>query len=121
MIGRICNRIVLLSLGFALPLIAALDAMTRQILQDELLRIVQQTGQTVVFVTHSIDEALILSDTIVVMSARPGRIKTIIQNDLTRPRRVDVQLSTDYIEMKKTIWNAVEEEVLESSRPTRQP
>jgi len=61
---------------------AALDAMTRQVMQEELLRIQERSGKTVVFITHSIDEALILSHRIVVMSARPGRVKAILANDL---------------------------------------
>lgn len=90
---------------------AALDAMTRQVMQDELLRIVQDSGQTVLFITHSLDEAMILSGRIAVMSARPGRIKSLVHNNLPRPRRVDVQLSESYLAMKKDLWSAVEEEV----------
>ena len=93
---------------------AALDAMTRQVMQDELLRIVQDSGQTVLFITHSLDEAMILSDRIAVMSARPGRIKSVVRNNLPRPRRVDVQLSELYLAMKKDLWSAVEEEVRSS-------
>ncbi len=90
---------------------AALDAMTRQVMQQELLRIHENSKKTTVFVTHNIDEALILSDTIVVMSAQPGRVKTIVNNILPRPRRVDVQLSPDYLRIKQQIWDDVEEEV----------
>ncbi|MPZ52654.1 MAG: ATP-binding cassette domain-containing protein [Acidimicrobiia bacterium] len=90
---------------------AALDAMTRQVMQQELLRIHEESGKTTVFVTHNIDEALLLSDTVVVMSARPGRVKTIISNDLPRPRKIDVQLSSDYLRVKQEIWGHVEEEV----------
>ena len=93
---------------------AALDAMTRQIMQEELLRIVDESKKTVIFVTHSIDEALIISDRIAVMSARPGRIKTIMKNDLPRPRHIDVQLSDEFIEAKRSIWESVEEEVKSS-------
>lgn len=93
---------------------AALDALTRQQMQDELLRIVQVSGQTVLFVTHSIDEALILSDRVAVMSARPGRIRMNIDNKLHRPRRVDVQLSEGYLQLKKKVWSAVEDEVRRS-------
>ncbi len=95
---------------------AALDAMTRQVMQEELLRIVDQSGQTVLFITHSIDEALILSDRIVVMSARPGRVKDVIDNHLPRPRHVDVQLGDEFLRMKRRIWKLVEEEVVTSMK-----
>jgi len=64
----------------------ALDAQTRNILQDELLKIWEQKHVTVVFVTHSVDEAVFLSDRVVVMTSRPGRIKEIVNIDLPRPR-----------------------------------
>jgi NitT/TauT family transport system ATP-binding protein len=91
---------------------AALDAMTRQIMQEELLRIHETSGKTTVFITHSIDEALILADRIVIMSARPGRIKTILPNPLPNPRHVSVQLSPGYAAMKAQVWRLVEEELL---------
>jgi NitT/TauT family transport system ATP-binding protein len=99
---------------------AALDAMTRQIMQEELLRIHDANGKTTVFITHSIDEALILSDRIVVMSARPGRIKTILANTLPTPRHVSVQLSPEYAALKAQVWQLVEADLLahdETSRP----
>ena len=65
---------------------AAVDAQTRTILQEELQRLWQQTRKTVVFVTHSIDEAIYLSDRVTVMSARPGQVKAIVSIDLARPR-----------------------------------
>lgn len=92
---------------------AAVDAMTRQLLQDQLVEIVEQTGKTVLFVTHSIDEALVLSDRISVFSSRPGRIKALIDNDLPRPRRTSVQLSPRYLELKTAIWDIVQEEVMQ--------
>ena len=64
----------------------ALDAQTRNTMQSELLRIWQEERQAVIFVTHSVDEAIYLADRIVIMSARPGRIKEIINIDLERPR-----------------------------------
>jgi NitT/TauT family transport system ATP-binding protein len=64
----------------------AVDAQTREQLQEELLKIWGQTDTTVVFVTHSIDEAIYLSDRVVVMQARPGRIKEEVAVDLPRPR-----------------------------------
>ena len=90
---------------------AALDAMTRQVMQEELLRIHEQSRKTIVFITHSIDEALILSNRIVVMSARPGRVKAIIPNTLPSPRHVTVQLSPEYAQLKSEIWALVESEV----------
>jgi len=64
----------------------ALDAMTRQVLQEELLRIWEAQRKTLVFVTHSIAEAVFLADRIIVMSAHPGRIEHIVDNDIERPR-----------------------------------
>ena len=90
---------------------AALDAMTRQVMQEELLRIHEQSRKTIVFITHSIDEALILSNRIVVMSARPGRVKAIIPNALPSPRHVTAQLSPEYAALKSEIWSLVESEV----------
>lgn len=93
---------------------AALDAMTRQIMQEELLRIVHDSQKTVIFITHSIDEALILSDRLVVMSARPGQVKAIYHNDLPRPRKLDVQLTERFLELKREVWDLVQEEVIGS-------
>lgn len=97
---------------------AALDAMTRQVLQDELLRIYEQSGKTIVFITHSIDEALLLSTRMLIMSARPGRIVTDIRNDLPMPRNADVQLSPRYNELKSQIWETVQAEVMRSLEAT---
>ena len=64
----------------------ALDAQTRNIMQSELLKIWEEEKKTVVFVTHSVDEAIYLADRVVIMSARPGKIKDVIEVDLARPR-----------------------------------
>ena len=95
---------------------AALDAMTRQVMQEELLRIHDENRKTTVFITHNIDEALILADRVVVLSTRPGRVKAIVENTLPRPRRVDVQLSTEFTALKTEIWGYVEEEVRQHVR-----
>jgi len=93
---------------------AALDAMTRQVLQDELLQIYEKSRKTIVFITHSIDEALLLSSRMLIMSARPGRVVTDIRNDLPMPRNADVQLSPRYNELKSRIWGTVQSEVMRS-------
>src|SRR5207245_2938351 len=67
---------------------AALDAQNRVILQAELVRIWEETGKTVVYITHSIDEALLLGDRTVVMTAQPGRVKEIIDIPFRHPRKV---------------------------------
>jgi NitT/TauT family transport system ATP-binding protein len=68
----------------------ALDAQTKIVMQEELMRIFDETKKTVIFVTHSIDEAILLGDEVVVMTARPGRIKEVIPVDLPRPRSIEM-------------------------------
>jgi NitT/TauT family transport system ATP-binding protein len=92
---------------------AAVDAMTRQLLQEQLIDIVAKTRKTVMFVTHSIDEALILADRITVFSSRPGRVKVALENDLPKPRNASAQLTPRYLELKNQIWGSVQEEVLQ--------
>ncbi len=98
---------------------AALDAMTRQVMQAELLRIHAESGKTTVFITHSIDEALILSDRIVVMSSSPGRVMAILDNPLPNPRHISVQLSPDYTVLKSQVWQLVEGEVAQHDQRQR--
>jgi NitT/TauT family transport system ATP-binding protein len=68
----------------------ALDAQTKIVMQEELMRLFDETKKTVIFVTHSIDEAILLGDEVVVMTARPGRIKEVIPVDLPRPRSIEM-------------------------------
>jgi NitT/TauT family transport system ATP-binding protein len=74
----------------------ALDAMTREFMNLELLRIWRQSGKTIVFITHSIPEAVFLADRVVVMSRRPGRVQEIVSVDLPRPRDLDLMASDDF-------------------------
>ena len=85
---------------------AALDAQTRDGLQDELLRIMQDERRTMVFITHSIDEAILLGDRIAVMSARPGRIKEILDVPLARPRDGNaLRADPRFAALRAHIWN----------------
>jgi len=89
----------------------ALDAQTRKIMQQELIRIWEKTKKTVIFVTHSVIEAVYLADTIVVMTARPGRVKGIINVDLPRPRSYT---DPDYLKIREKVLSLLEEEVKKS-------
>jgi NitT/TauT family transport system ATP-binding protein len=95
---------------------AALDAQTRDILQGELLKIWEKINTTVVFVTHSIDEAIFLADRIVVMTARPGRVKEIIDIDLPRPRDGDIRSSIEFNAHRARVWEALRDEVNKAQR-----
>jgi NitT/TauT family transport system ATP-binding protein len=90
---------------------ASLDALTRELLQQELLQIWQQTDATVLFVTHSIAEAVYLSDKVVVMSKRPGRIRGIVKIDLLRPRTSQMLTGPEFIGyeryIRELVWNEV--------------
>ncbi|WP_456419479.1 ABC transporter ATP-binding protein [Methanocaldococcus infernus] len=90
---------------------AALDAQTRAILQNELLKIWEKDKKTVFFVTHSIDEAIYLSDRVAIMTARPGRIKEIVEIDLERPRDKN---SVEFLKYRKKIVEILKEEVLKT-------
>ncbi len=90
----------------------ALDEQTRMILQEELLRIWETTGKTVVFVTHSLDEALMLADTIVVMSAQPGTIRTIFNVPFARPRELAAVRSDErFADLFTRTWDILRTEV----------
>jgi NitT/TauT family transport system ATP-binding protein len=86
---------------------AALDAQTREILQDELLQLMQRPDErkTMVFITHSIDEAILLGDRVVVMTARPGRIKEVLEIPFQRPRDVEaVRADPRFAELRAHVW-----------------
>ncbi|NKY43769.1 ABC transporter ATP-binding protein [Nocardia cerradoensis] len=92
---------------------AALDAQTREFLQSELLRIWESgaTKKTVLFVTHSIDEAIFLSDRIAVMTRAPGRVKAVLDVELPRPRDAAVRSSEDFVHIRSRVARILEEEV----------
>ncbi|HET7703427.1 MAG TPA: ABC transporter ATP-binding protein [Candidatus Limnocylindrales bacterium] len=85
----------------------ALDEMTRERMNGEVLRIWEQTGTTILFVTHSIPEAVFLSSRVVVMSARPGRITKVIDIDLPRPRNEDTRETRRYFELVTDVREAL--------------
>jgi len=92
----------------------ALDAQTRERLQLELLRIKRDTGKTILFVTHSIDEAVLLADRIAIMTSRPGTIKAIVDVRLPRDREIAEELlrsSGSFIQARDQVWNSLKVEV----------
>jgi NitT/TauT family transport system ATP-binding protein len=90
---------------------AALDAQTREIMSEELLRIWEQNKKTVLFVTHSIEESIYLSDRVVVMSGHPGRVKEIVPVDLVRPRGLAIKDNPKFVQLRRHVWNLLVEEV----------
>src|SRR5262247_2427171 len=84
---------------------ASVDAQTREVLQEELLQLHDRERKTVIFITHSIDEAIILGDRIAVMAARPGRVKEVLAVDFPRPRNPGVlRAQPRYMEIRNHIW-----------------
>jgi NitT/TauT family transport system ATP-binding protein len=98
----------------------ALDAQTRLIIQEEFLKIWERQRKTVLFVTHDLQEAIALSDRVVLISARPGRVKATYAVDLPRPRRVDeVMAHPRFTALFQEIWASLKQEVLAArERPT---
>jgi NitT/TauT family transport system ATP-binding protein len=91
---------------------SALDAQNKLLLQEELLRIWEEHKKTVVFITHSVDEAVFLGDRIMVMTAQPGKVKMFVPVPLTRPRNImELQKSPQYGELIAHIWSSLREEV----------
>lgn len=92
---------------------SALDAQNKVLLQEELLRIWDETRKTVLFITHSVDEAVILGDRIMVMTAQPGRVKTMVNVPLARPRDImELQKQPEYGQLVHEIWASLRDEVL---------
>ncbi len=91
----------------------ALDAQTRAQLQQELLETWEKERKTCFFITHDVDEAIILAQKVIIMSARPGRIKEIVDIDIPYPRNQETRMSPRFIELKNYIWSQVYQEYLE--------
>ena len=91
----------------------ALDAQTRTQLQSELLETWERDQKTCFFITHDVDEAIILAQRVIIMSARPGRIKDIVDIDIPYPRTQETKMTPRFLELKNHIWSLVYQEYLE--------
>ncbi len=92
----------------------ALDAQTRSIMQEMLVTLWQKTPKTILFITHDIDEALFMSDRVYIMTARPGRVKQMLNVQLQRPRSLEMTTSPEFIEQKRIVLEAIKEETLKT-------
>ena len=100
---------------------SALDEQNKTLLQEELLRIWDETKKTVLFITHSVDEAVILGDRIMVMTAQPGRAKALIEVPFARPRDVlELRATPAYGELVYSIWAQLRDEVLQAKEAEQQ-
>ena len=91
----------------------ALDAQTRTQLQTELIATWEKEKKTCFFITHDVDEAILLAQRVVIMSARPGRIKEIVPIDIPHPRNQETKMTPQFMELKNHIWGQVYQEYLE--------
>jgi NitT/TauT family transport system ATP-binding protein len=91
--------------------LGALDAQTRAVLQQELIRIWEADKKTVVYITHGIEESVLLGDRIVLMTAHPGTNKTSFNVEFPRPRDIQLTRSAAFGELRYTIWKSLESEV----------
>jgi NitT/TauT family transport system ATP-binding protein len=92
----------------------SLDAQTRLILQDELLKIWSERKKTVIFVTHDIDEAILLGDRVLVMTRGPGKIREVITVGISRPRNLQMESTQEFVDIRMKIWNSIRSEVEQS-------
>jgi NitT/TauT family transport system ATP-binding protein len=98
---------------------AALDAQMKLLLQEQLLEIQREYSKSVIYVTHDIDEAILLGDRILLMKSRPGQIKTEISIPFPRPRRLDIENTIEFAKIKAEVWNQLKEEVEKSLEETQ--
>jgi NitT/TauT family transport system ATP-binding protein len=99
--------------------LASLDAQTRTLMQEELLRIWATLGTTVIYVTHSLEEALLLGDRVVLLTARPGRVGQVFPVDLGRPRGLEIRASHAYGVLLEKVWSELREQVLRAAAEER--
>lgn len=92
----------------------ALDSQTRGMMQELLLRVWEKHKTTVLFITHDVEEAILLSDRVIVMSSRPGRIKLERQIDITRPRNYETTTSTEFVTIKRELLESIRQETLKT-------
>jgi sulfonate transport system ATP-binding protein len=93
----------------------ALDVQTRQNMENELLELWQESGKTVLFITHDLEEAIALADRVVVLTASPARVKGVYDVPLPRPRDVaEIRLDPDFIALYRRVWADLRDEVKQS-------
>ena len=93
--------------------LGALDEQTKMLVQTDLLRLWEGSNKTVLFITHSLDEAIVLGDRVAVMSNRPGRIKTVLDIDLRRPRdALELRNNERFLHLRRQVWDSLREEVV---------
>jgi NitT/TauT family transport system ATP-binding protein len=90
---------------------SSLDAQTREIMQTELMRIWEEGRKTVLFVTHQIDEAVFLSDRVLVFARRPGRLRETVEIELPRPRALAIKRTPEFVRYVDHIWRLIEDDV----------
>jgi ABC-type nitrate/sulfonate/bicarbonate transport system ATPase subunit len=91
---------------------ASLDSLSREIMQEEILKIWESTKKTLLLITHNIEEAVFLSDRVIILTARPGRIKETVSIGLPRPRSEDIKRGADFLKLKNYISQSLREEAL---------
>ncbi|GAA1959858.1 ABC transporter ATP-binding protein [Agromyces allii] len=96
--------------------LGAVDALTREVMRDEIEKLIAATGKTVLFITHSIEEAILLGDRIVVFKSHPGAIKEVIETGLARPRSErSVQSDPRFLELRDHLWDALQAEATQAA------
>lgn len=91
---------------------SSLDEQNRELLQEDLLRLHYETKPTIIFVTHNIDEAIFLADKIVILTKRPGSVKSIIKVPFSRPRYYGIKSSPEFFRLHSQVWQILREEVM---------